>query len=690
MTNYVATMEEKAEFQLKEGCRLKGNSCCALKHAVRSLTNLDDFVSERIGEGFFSEVYRVTHRTTGKVMVLKMNIKQSNRFNMLKEVQLMNKLSHPNILGFEGACVYKGQLHALTEYINGGSLEQLLESDIDLSFKVRMKISLDIARGMKYLHSRDIFHRDLTSKNVLIKKNESIKDLTAVVADFGLAAKIPKKGQRLQQVGSPWWMSPECVKGNVYNESSDVFSYGIVLCEIIARVKADPDILPRTQNFGLDYIAFVELCSSCPPPTMFLKLAFSCCHLDAKSRPTFKEIVQQLEEAIAFPLTVSSNLSGSRRCPVVTTRSNPCSTAMVEARSEEFLLQNNGPEENNHKKLCHSRSLSEDEGILAFPAHTAPSDKARCHFVQPLRYVGESMCRQDPHYKPCPSKSNPFHKLDAKFQGVRKILASTNGSDLFSSCCELPSPGYVELDRRCSLSVSSGSTLIADSSTPKGKLRNIDKSSKKCRSTSLPTSPLMSRASGRRWMSLTNIENTTKTFPTVTVDSCWTDLTIPVNSGVANLRRRGSCESGFYSSVCDDFCLPGLECQHTTNASSVTLSSGSATSSLFLDSTGDEHHLRPGGYCFLHNNTHHSSEDLSTCNEWESHQKTRHISKIVEYFEEKQSQRETQPSIRPRRSGLVSGVLRRAINTTSPNVCGKRILVCEGAVRSKLKLFDRK
>lgn len=72
--------------------------------------------------------------------------------------------------------------------------------------------------------------------------------------------------------------------------------------------------------------------------------------MDAKSRPTFKEIVQHLEEALTFtPITVSSNLSGSRRCPVASTRSNPCSSAMIEARSEEFLIKS-GPEENNHKK----------------------------------------------------------------------------------------------------------------------------------------------------------------------------------------------------------------------------------------------------------------------------------------------------------------------------------------------------
>ena len=136
----------------------------------------------------------------------------------------------------------------------------------DLPWHRRVKLLLEVAQGMKYLHSQDIIHRDLTANNIFLRRvpssatsstsasssvSPSSLHLSALIGDFGLAVTkdsvSTNASRKLLVVGTPFWMAPECLRGDAYDEKIDVFSFGIVVCQTLARIDADPDVLPRTQ-----------------------------------------------------------------------------------------------------------------------------------------------------------------------------------------------------------------------------------------------------------------------------------------------------------------------------------------------------------------------------------------------------------------------------------------------------------
>uniref|UniRef100_A0A8C7SGP1 LIM domain kinase 2 n=1 Tax=Oncorhynchus mykiss TaxID=8022 RepID=A0A8C7SGP1_ONCMY len=283
---------------------LRSSSSCS----HRIFRPCDLIHGEVLGKGFFGQAIKVTHKATGEVMVMKELIRcdEETQKTFLKEVKVMRSLEHPHVLKFIGVLYKDKRLNLITEFIEGGTLKDFIGDMDQFPWEQRVSFAKGIASGMAYLHSMSIIHRDLNSHNCLVKL-----DNTVVVADFGLSRlmveevkqpppeklvnkkrvfrRIDRK-KRYTVVGNPYWMAPEMLNGKRYDEKVDIFSFGIVLCEIIGQVNADPECLPRTYDFGLNVDKFMEkfLPDNCPPA--FFPLAVACCDLIPENRPAFQKL----------------------------------------------------------------------------------------------------------------------------------------------------------------------------------------------------------------------------------------------------------------------------------------------------------------------------------------------------------------------------------------------------------------
>ncbi|KAJ7552347.1 hypothetical protein O6H91_06G051400 [Diphasiastrum complanatum] len=255
----------------------------------------DILLGERIGQGSYGKVYRADWQ--GSDVAVKIFLDQDFKEEALeefrREVAIMRRLRHPNIILFMGAVTKPPNLSILTEFCPRGSLYRLLHrTDREVDERRRIRMALDIAKGLNYLHrsSPPVVHRDLKSPNLLVDKYWTVK-----VCDFGLSQMkhntflTSKSG-----AGTPEWMAPEVLRNEPSDEKSDVYSFGVILWEL-ATLQQPWAALSPIQVVGAVGFQHRRLPIPDNVDPEIANIIHACWFSDPKSRPAFYDIMQKLK-----------------------------------------------------------------------------------------------------------------------------------------------------------------------------------------------------------------------------------------------------------------------------------------------------------------------------------------------------------------------------------------------------------
>ncbi|XP_070842889.1 ephrin type-A receptor 7 isoform X3 [Chaetodon trifascialis] len=264
-----------------------------------------------IGAGEFGEVCSGRLKLPGKrdvsvaIKTLKVGYTEKQRRDFLCEASIMGQFDHPNVVHLEGVVTRGKPVMIVIEYMENGSLDAFLRKH-DGQFTVIQLVGMlrGIAAGMRYLSDMGYVHRDLAARNILVNSN-----LVCKVSDFGLSRVIDDDPEAVYTTTGGKipvrWTAPEAIQYRKFTSASDVWSYGIVMWEVMSYGER-----PYWDMSNQDVIKAIEegyrlpAPMDCPPGLHQLML--DCWQKDRAERPKFDQIVGILDKMIRNPNTLKT------------------------------------------------------------------------------------------------------------------------------------------------------------------------------------------------------------------------------------------------------------------------------------------------------------------------------------------------------------------------------------------------
>jgi len=264
-------------------------------------------IYRKLGKGGYGEVYLAKTKKWGPVAIKASNLDPDHPLypEFLNEAEILSKMCSPDIIRFFGLIEFKNTQYIVMEYAPKGTLFEFLcylrENNLESSFSwdKRYQMALDITRGLHYIHSERVLHRDMKSSNVLL-----FEDLRAKISDFGLSKIKIENNQTFSTLyvtnnveGTYRWKAPETLTDDDrYTDKADIYSLGIIFWEIASCQFPYAKLKDSAVLIYVHYGERLEIPSTCPAD--FKEIIELCWSHDPKQRPDAPFILEKISRII--------------------------------------------------------------------------------------------------------------------------------------------------------------------------------------------------------------------------------------------------------------------------------------------------------------------------------------------------------------------------------------------------------